>query len=144
MVFDICCGHFFGIHGYDFFFYILCNGVLIFFNDLWFKFSISISWNINLHISIARMHHLLRMSVSAVIGAFVAIVIFTVTKFLLQFLIQSPFKDDRHHISHDGIDIRSIFDFHIIFFQITLHKFLHHCFLWCILFPCHFKNLHTE
>ena len=72
-----------------------------------------------------------------------AIIIFGISQFFIQFLIKGAFQNDRHHIPHNGIDIRSILDRYIVLFQVVAHHFPKSCFLWGILFSCHKINLQT-
>ena len=44
---------------------------------------------------------------------------------------------------YDRVDIRSILDLYIVFFQVVAHHFPKGCFLWGIFFPCHKINLQT-
>lgn len=143
MAFDIIRGHSFGIHGDDRFFHVLSDRILILFDDLWFKLSFPVSWDINLHIAVAGMHGLLGMAISGIICFLVPIIILGISQFLIHFLIQGTFQDDGHHIPHNGIDIRSILDRYIVLFQVVAHHFPKSCFLWGILFSCHKINLQT-
>ena len=59
MAFDIIRGHSLGIHGDDLFFHILSDGILILFDDLRFKLTFPVSWDIDLHIAVTGMHGLL-------------------------------------------------------------------------------------
>ena len=94
MAFNIIRGHSFSIHRYNLFFHVLCNRILILFDNLWFKLTFPVSWDINLHITIAGMHGLLGMAVSGIIRFLVPIIILGISQFLIHFLIQSTFQDD--------------------------------------------------
>ena len=87
MAFDIVCCHSLGIHGNDFFFHILCDCILIFFYDLRFKLTFPITWNIDIHITIGGMHGFLGVTVSTVVRVFVPVIVFTVAKIFVHFLI---------------------------------------------------------
>ena len=123
-----------GIHGDNLFFHVLSDRILIFFDDLRFKLTFSVSWNIDFHIAITGMHSLLGMTISGIIGFFVPIIILGISQFFIHFLIQSAFQDDRHHIPHNGVDIGSILDPNIVLFQIVAHHFPKGSFLWGVFF----------
>ena len=52
------------------------------------------------------------------------------TLFFIQFLIKGAFQDDRHHVPHNRINIRSIFYVDIVFFQVGAHELSESCLLW--------------
>lgn len=75
MTFDISGSHSFGIHGDDFFLHILCNGILILFHQFRLKFSVPVSGNADIHITVTGMHGLLGMVITAIVCSFITIVI---------------------------------------------------------------------
>ena len=140
MALDIMGGHALSVHGEDLFLHVLGDGILIFFDHLRFVFPFSVPWDINLHVSIAGVHGLLGMAVSAVVSFFVTVIILGVSKLLIHFLIEGTFQYDTHHVTHNRIDICAIFDLDVVLFEITAHEFPHCRFLWCVIFPCHNKT----
>ena len=60
------------------------------------------------------MHGFSGMSITAVVRLFVAVIVFGITEFFVQFLIQCALQKDRHHVTHDGIDIGYAFDADIV------------------------------
>ena len=58
MTLDIRCGHALGIHGEDLFLHILGYSILVFFYDLRFKFTFTVSGNVDIHVAITGMHSL--------------------------------------------------------------------------------------
>ena len=56
MAFDICGSHSLGIHGDDFFFYVLGKRILIFLNELWFEFALAVPGNIDSYVTVASVH----------------------------------------------------------------------------------------
>jgi len=92
MAFDISSCHSFGIHGNDFFFHVLGYRILIFLDDLGFKFAFAIPGNCDLHVTVRSMHGFRGMAISAVVCFFVAIIVFGVTKLLIEFFIKDTFQ----------------------------------------------------
>ena len=91
---DVASGHAFCVHGEDFFFHVLCHGILILFDNLRFIFTVAVTGNGDLHIPIAGMHGFLGMSVPAVIRIFVPVIVLGITEFFVQFFIQNTFQKD--------------------------------------------------
>ena len=63
MAFYVTGGHSLRIHGNDLILHILGDGILVFFDDLRFKFNVTVSGNIDFHISITGMHRFTGMAV---------------------------------------------------------------------------------
>ena len=81
--FDIRCRHAFGIHGYDYFFHVLCFGILILLDNLRFKLSLTISGIVNLHVPITGMQRFLGIAISAVLSILLFVVILGIAEFFV-------------------------------------------------------------
>ena len=73
--FDISGRHSLCIHGKYFFLHVLCHGILIFFDELWFIVTIAVAGDSHLHIPVTGVHGLCRVAVPAVTGILVPVVI---------------------------------------------------------------------
>ena len=63
------------IHGKYFFLHVLCYGILVFFYELRLILPVPVAWDCNIHVSIAGVHGLFRMSVAAVVSILVPVII---------------------------------------------------------------------
>lgn len=79
-------------------------------------------------------NRLLGMIIPAVICVLISIIIPDINQFLVQFFIQSAFQNDGHHVSHDRIDIRAIFDLDTVVLHVVAHHLSKCCFLRGIFF----------
>ena len=104
--------------------------------------TITVARNRNIHISIVGMHRLLGMTAAAVIYILIAVIIFSIAGLLVKFLIEDSFRENKHHIAHDGIDIITVPDRDVVLEKIPFHHLMHGRFFRTSVFSCH-KNLHT-
>ena len=89
MRFDVAGRHAFRIHGQDLFFDILTDAGLVLFQKLRFKFTFPVTGNRNLDIAKTGSQIFAAVAVPAVVRSFVLIVVFAVTKILIQFGLQT-------------------------------------------------------
>lgn len=85
MRFDVAGRHAFRIHGQDLLFDILTDAGLVLFQKLRFKFTFPVTGNRNLDIAKTGSQIFAAVAVPAVVRSFVLIVVFAVTKILIQF-----------------------------------------------------------
>lgn len=83
MRFNISGRHTFGIYGQYLFFYILRDTGLILFQQLRFKFAVSVSERFNFDIPETSLKGLLAMTVSTVSAFLVFVVVLAVTQFII-------------------------------------------------------------
>ena len=105
MLLDVAGRHAFRIHGQDFLFDILTDAGLVLFQKLRFKLAFPVTGNRNLDIAETGPQIFAAVAVPAVVRSLVLIVVFAVTKILIQFSLQTILHEFGNSFLEQVLDV---------------------------------------
>ena len=102
---DIPCSHAFGIHGENLFLNVLAYTGLIFLEYLRLEFTLAVTRNRYLHIAVAGSKRFAAVSVAAVVGIFVSIVVPSVAQLVIQLCLKTVLHELRDSLLKQILDV---------------------------------------